>query len=119
HKNLSAGFNISYLFGRLNTAWQLVSDTAAHKFDITADRYTTVSDFTYQLGIQYHKGIQDKYRFVAGLTYTLASDLSASQDYSIRSLGWSGRLSGTDSLYSVKDEKGIIALPWTLRGGVG
>ena len=120
HKNISIGIQVSYLFGNMTTAQQLVNDTAAHKFDIAEERNIHAGDLGYSLGIQYHKGINEKYRATAGLTLDGGTTVNAKGEHTVRSTGWgASRFLVSDTLFHVDAGNTNIRLPLSLNAGVG
>jgi len=126
---LAAGFNLSYIFGQINKEQQLLFDESYNKYNIAETRKRIASDIQLQGGLQFHRDFtidssfhgkyrNNQYTFVAGATYTLGSDISAREEYFIRSMGV-GQTSGfRDTIAYIAGNKGTIALPYSLSVGV-
>lgn len=119
HPNLSIGINASYLFGTMERNQQLLFDTALHKFNIAEERKFTINDVVWQIGLQYHKSLNDKYKLDAGMTAGLGKELRTVYSYTNRSLGWGGTSQYTiDTNATMDNVIGNITLPMTLSGGI-
>ncbi len=68
-KGLSVGFNFNYLFGSSEQYNQAYLDMADSYSTVIVDKIT-MNKITYDFGIQYHREINEKYFYVAGLTYS-------------------------------------------------
>ena len=118
HKNLSIGVNINYLFGTIERNQQLSFDTSTYKFNIAQERKYIVNDFFYQLGLQFHKSLSEKYKLNLGVTYSFQSNLSSRYDFTTRSLGWGGTAPFTlDTIDYSTNTKGTIILPQAIKAG--
>jgi long-subunit fatty acid transport protein len=117
NKNFSFGFNISYLFGQLQSTQVLMIPPSYNQFNLSDERKTTVGDFNWQFGLQYRKKINKDRILTAGLSYALGNQLNASRDNVVRTVLSDG-LSTIDTISIANGEKGTIKLPYFLRGGI-
>ena len=73
--NLSAGFNVGYLWGGYTHAVELTSSTAVNK--LSKKYVTDVSNYTLDFGLQYNLNFNKKNRLTLGATYGLGHKLNA------------------------------------------
>lgn len=122
-KNVSVGFNASYIFGQINKDQKLIFPETYNKYNIDETRRRIVGDMQFQGGIQYHRDFErgiakEKYTFVAGAAYTLGAKLSAREEYFIRSMGV-GQTGGIRDTIDFKEgNKGNIQLPYSMSTGI-
>lgn len=121
-KNVSAGVNVSYVFGQLFTEQKLLIPSEYQKYNIAETRNRIIGGSQVQLGMQYHKDYElglkkEKYAFTAGATYTLAADLNGKQEHFVRSMpiGMTGFT--RDTILYTDGEKGTVKLPYALSVG--
>lgn len=123
-KNVSAGVNVSYIFGQLNTQQQFVIPPEYNKFNISETRSRIVGGTQIQGGAQYHKNYtkgvnKDKYSLTLGATYTLAAVLSGKQELFTKTMPVGSTLGTKDTIQYTDSEKGNIELPYTFSIGAG
>jgi hypothetical protein len=77
--HISVGVNLNYLFGYLNyeNAVDFLTDTYAATSVI--ENRLTIGDFTYNLGLQYHETIGEKFFFTVGAVFDNDTKLKTSQ----------------------------------------
>jgi long-subunit fatty acid transport protein len=120
-KNFSMGFNMNYLFGQTRVDQRLIIPANYYMLNTVDMRTRNIGDVQFQLGAQYHKDFErkdDKYTFVAGASYTLASKLNGYEDHIVGSMATGEILFLSDTLESKTDFKGTVDLPMMLNGGV-
>jgi hypothetical protein len=78
--NLSAGINVSYLFGSLSQSRILRFPSEDNKFAVNSRSRIVVGDFNFRYGIQYANRIGNNYRYTLGAIYENKSPLKT--DYS-------------------------------------
>lgn len=82
-KNLSAGVNISYLFGSLTQTRNLVFPMDENTFGVNSTSRAMVGDFHLRYGLQYSLNLGEDYRFTAGVVYENKTPLKTNQDWLI------------------------------------
>ena len=72
-KNLSAGFNINYLFGSIERAitYNFVGNDTSYMMDKRSQKNTQVSNLLVDLGVQYRQPLNEQYTLNTGLTCRL------------------------------------------------
>ncbi len=121
---LSVGVNTNYLFGQIIRDQKLIVPTQYNKTNLAETRRRNANDFQFEVGLQYHDTFtrgrrKDQYQFVAGLTYTFATNATANETYFMRSLGVGGTDLTVDTILFDKSKEGEIKLPMTVRFGLG
>ncbi|MFP4366138.1 MAG: hypothetical protein ACLFQA_03490 [Bacteroidales bacterium] len=81
--NISAGINISYLFGTLNQNRELQFPMADDKFSVNSTSRSMVGDLHFRYGLQYSSSIRENYRYTLGVIYENKTPLRTSQDWLI------------------------------------
>ncbi len=81
--NLSAGVNISYMFGTLNQSRELIFPESDRMFSVRSKSRAIVGDFHFRYGMQYSTRIMEDYRFTLGMIYENKTPLNADQDWLI------------------------------------
>jgi long-subunit fatty acid transport protein len=126
---LSVGFNASYIFGQINKDQQLIYPEVYNKYNIAETRRRIANGIQLQGGLQFHHDFtidtlwkrpktDNQYSFVAGLSYTMGSNITSSEEYFIRSLGV-GQTSGfRDTIAYIEGNKGTIKLPFSVSAGI-
>ncbi|MES2779843.1 MAG: hypothetical protein V4651_08070 [Bacteroidota bacterium] len=123
-KGISAGVNLSYIFGQLNTDQKLIIPTEYNKFNVAETRSRIVNGSQLQGGLQYYKDFEkgfkkEKYSFTAGASYTMAAALSGKQEYFVRTMPVGSTLGTKDTIAYTDSEKGKIELPYSFSVGLG
>ena len=131
-KNLSAGFHASYLFGsidRIGTA----EFEGSYFFNSRFTSNTSIRDFYFDYGLQYifdsipHRAkndttntkVKSDWSLVFGLTGSMPSNISASQDSLIELYQRNGNfISVRDTLLDKAGDKGDIKFPLALGFGI-
>lgn len=145
NKNFSAGVNVGYLFGQINT--QIVQSIPSnyYMFNWAVDRKDYVSGFLIDYGIQSHfdsinmsipwyktvvdsNGFEHKafvqskknyVSFTAGFSFNLQTDVNATQRYSFRTLTRGGVDYARDSIQTNDNKGGVYTMPMSLKYGIG
>jgi hypothetical protein len=68
-ENFSVGLNLNFLFGSIEQYDQIYTDRPDFYSTIVEDKIL-INDINFDLGVQYHKTIQNDYFLVAGLVYS-------------------------------------------------
>jgi hypothetical protein len=123
YKNLSAGINLAYLFGQTKQTMLLLVPREFNISNQVSNLDYFIGDASVDLGLQYadtfkYKG--DRYQWSAGATYTPSTELSATRNYNVRTLGVgvvSPSLPGKDTILLQNDQPGNITMPQKIQLG--
>lgn len=127
-KGLSVGVNGSYLYGQVKNSLLLNIPAQYNRFNIVEDRDRYLGDLYFEYGAQYKidsiaifsksKNRNNYYNLTLGATVTPASKISATDDYTVRSLGV-GRIQGTpkDTIVHDGNREGTIQFPLIFKAG--
>lgn len=121
--NISAGYNLSFLFGNINMDKKVIYGSLSSAFNFWEVNNNHIADFTSDFGVQYQKTFTNakaqKYILTIGATYALAADLKTKKTQNLRT--FTGNLDfGTikDTIYYVEDVSDITKIPAKIGGGV-
>jgi len=119
-KRLTAGLNVSYLFGTIDNVKSVEFPFASNYFNSRYINAVTANGFNFDYGLMYEKPIKHGLMFRAGFTGSLSTKVNASNsqyyyNYSISPFG--GEIV-KDSVFNASEEKGKIQLPQYWRGGI-
>lgn len=78
-ENISAGINISYLFGSLNQSREL-SFEDENVFSVNSKSRNTVGDFHIRYGLQYTNRIMEDYNYTVGIIYENKTALNTERE---------------------------------------
>lgn len=78
-RNISAGINVSYLFGSLNQTRRLLFPAAENRFSVNSKSTATIGDFSLKYGLQYNGSIRQEYEVTMGVTYENKTPLRTNQ----------------------------------------
>ncbi len=81
--NLSAGINLSYLFGSLTQDRTLLFPLSENTFSVTSQSRAIVGDFHIRYGLQYTNSFRDQYHYTLGVIYENKTPLKTDQDWLI------------------------------------
>jgi hypothetical protein len=120
---ISAGFNAAYVFGRMNTEQTLLIPESYNQYNVAETRSRIVGDMQFQGGLQYYKDFEkgarrDKYTFVAGVSYTLATQMATKEEYFARTLGVGQATGIRDTITYQNNKKGTIDFPFLFSTGI-
>ncbi len=82
-RNLSAGVNISYLFGSLNQTRRLEFPMTENRAAVNSKSQAVVGDFHLRYGLQYSNRIGNNYSFTLGVIYENKTPLNTEHDWLI------------------------------------
>lgn len=120
-KNLSFGFNASFIFGSLDKICRVTLPDSTD-FLNTKVRYSTITnDFLFNYGLQYQKDLSKKVRLTAGLVYNASTNLNSKQDSLVYRYFYSQSDNSEiikDTIINSLDNKGLITLPRCIGGGL-
>lgn len=76
-KRLSVGFNVNYLYGNIQRAisYDFQGNDSTYCMNSRRQKNTMVSNVLFDLGVQYHQPLNDKYTLHAGITARLPRDM--------------------------------------------
>jgi len=118
-KNLSVGFNASYLFGYLNQTRTITFPDSINFLSTRLINSTRINDFLFNFGTQYHKTWKSGYSIVIGLEYSASTSLTAKQDSFAYSFTTDGvNESVKDTIVNSSNVKGKIVMPQSFGGGI-
>lgn len=118
-EGLSFGFTTSFLFGGIEREKQIEFLDTTYAFNSSDKDRITVSDVSFDLGIQYEKALSEEYTFIGGVTYDVGNKLSGRRTQLIRSYRGSNlSISYLDTSKFVDAVKTNIKLPSTIGLGV-
>lgn len=128
-KTLSAGVNVSYLFGQNNYQNFFSVQSSDTMFNLLEERKRNTGDFRFEIGLQYvdsfyYRKDSSKYQWGIGLTVSPQQDISITDNYNVRTMPFgslsptSGGGLGKDTIVSRNDVAGRITLPMMVRGGI-
>jgi len=120
-KGFSVGVNVSYLFGNMTYERRAIFDDGTNNlfYNLRDVDFYRVGDLDLDYGLQYRTSVQDNWSFIAGLTLSTATKLSAehsglSQTYTLINDFENPK----DTIYSFENIKGDISLPTRLGFGI-
>jgi len=118
HKTFSIGVNASYMFGTIEQMKTLkFTDTSYLYMNLRTQNNITISDFYYNLGLQYTNKMMGKYEYTLGAVFDNKHNISATRNTLATNFYNKGGSSLVDTIINTPDEKGKIALP--MNFGVG
>jgi len=120
HRDLSLGFNVSFLFGTLKNISSVYLLDLPYVFDTRITNYTVINDFHFEAGLQYHHQLKKNYFINAGLVYQLPFGMKARKTHLVErfTASSSGYENTMDTVEYFPSQKGIIHLPGSIGGGV-
>lgn len=120
NKNLSLGFNVSYLFGSLkeNRAFEFVNDLNA--FNSRTQYKQSVSGLSFDYALQYSANLSEKTKLILGYTGNAGNDLNSSNN--IVTTRYRKNIQGeeqaaADSTFFFEGAKNTIKMPMTHTAG--
>jgi len=120
-RNLSVGFNFSYIFGTLNHQRTLTFPDSNNHWSTRMTSSTLVRSLYLDFGLQYHKNLKNGLGLTSGVTFSPGQPLSSNADF----LAVSFYHNYTSNLDIVKDTSvynqsvsGEIRIPYSLGAGI-
>jgi hypothetical protein len=119
HRDLSVGFNASFLFGTLNNIRSAYFTDLAHVFHTRLTDAMVISDVHFEAGLQYHHKFNNDHYLNAGLVYQIPIDIRGRKTFVAERFVTSttGYETTRDTVEYVNNEVGSIHLPGGLGGG--
>jgi hypothetical protein len=120
-KNLSIGFNFSYLFGNMERESIVYFPDSAYYANVRVKNNITMNDIYFNYGIQYHARLKKDLRLTAGAVFAFESKMSAKADHIVQTFfnGPSGTEYLKDTLEFDEGIKGSVIIPLTFGLGFG
>lgn len=117
-KFLSIGANLNYYFGMLNRNAEVVFSGASDFYNMQQYKSLRVNDFSFDFGAQATIPLKNKKKLILGAVFENNPKYNAIfSDITQKNLG-SGSAVDQDTLFYVKEEKGIIEFPFTYGFGI-
>ncbi len=82
-RNISAGVNVSYLFGSLSQNRDLTFHQRENMFAVKSKYRAIVGDFHFKYGLQFSDRLLEEYHYTLGVTYENKTPLSTKEDWVI------------------------------------
>lgn len=121
--SISAGYNLSFLFGNINNDKRVIYGSIPNSFNLWEVNNSHIADFTSDFGLQYQKTFtnakDEKFFLTIGATYELGTDLNTKRTQNIRTFTGNidfGALK--DTLLYIEDAKDVTSIPSRLGGGI-
>jgi hypothetical protein len=120
HRDLSIGFNASFLFGTLNHIRSAYFDDLTYVFHTRMTNSLIINDFHAEAGLQYHHMFKDDHYLNAGLTYQLPFDVRGRRTNVVERFVTSttGLETTRDTVEYLRNQGGNINMPGGLGGGL-
>lgn len=119
HRDLSLGFNVSFLFGTLNNMRSVYFNDLTYVFNTRITNSMVINDFHFESGLQYHHTFTKNFFLNAGLVYQIPFDMKGRKTYLVeRFVSSTTDLEVTkDTIEYVNNQKGKIHMPGGIGGG--
>ena len=119
-KNFSAGFNLVYLFGSLESNRSLSFPDSVYMLGTKVLNTTTVSDLKISTGLQFNQNLNDAYRLTLGLTFSPEVNINAKAKELTYNYFIGANLIDniTDTLVNIEKLKGDFVLPTDFGAGI-
>jgi len=122
YKGLSLGVNGAYLFGNLYEQKQLDFLDQSDYLNVEVSDVLKISDFKFDLGVQYEKAFDAQRSLIVGATYFLGDHINATNTvYTSRYREYTSGSSGVNVKDTIGRElvnDGVLTLPSGIAGGV-
>jgi hypothetical protein len=115
HKNISAGINMTILFGQLDRTNQFLFDDLYNVYHNNSNEKLRMSGINFDYGLQYYKPLKNDYFFNAGISLTTGKKYSADYENFIYRYTLYGT---TDTISYTSGESEKISLPGSFRAGI-
>ncbi len=113
YKNLSIGFNASYLFGSMLRQAKAIFPDSIYFSNIKQDNYVTISDMYFTYGLQYQFKLKKDIRMTAGAVFSTNTAIGAKADMIAQTffLSSDGAEYPKDTILKTAGYKGTILIP--------
>jgi hypothetical protein len=115
HENISAGINMTILFGQLNRNNQFLFDDLYNVYHNNSSEKLRMGGINFDYGLQYHRPLKNDYFFNAGLSLTFGKKYNADYENFVYRYTLFGT---TDTISYTSGESGKISLPRSVRAGI-
>jgi len=118
HRDLSWGFNASFLFGNLNNIKSVYFNDLTYVFDTRITNSIIINDFNFETGIQYHRNLKNNFYINAGLVYQIPFNMTGKKSFLVERFVASATTETTkDTIDYINIEKGNVHIPGGIGGG--
>jgi len=118
-KNLSIGFNASYLFGELNKERRAIFPSTGYYFNTKEKNTIDIGGFDFQYGLQYKQNLKKEYSLTFGATMGFASSIKAKRTILSETYAETNDIEVIkDTSYYSANNKGTINLPQRIGFGI-
>jgi len=118
-KNISAGFNVNYLFGQIKSSSLLVIPAQYYMFNLVEEKQAFYGGLLIDYGLQFHKTFHENYQLTAGVSYNMETPITANRLYNLRTLPIGRGAGYKDTISNVNDEEGKMIIPSSIKFGFG
>ena len=119
NKNLSIGFNASYIFGSIERNKSVSQPDSSYEYFTNQNERYIPSDFYLNFGMQYTAHLKKNLSLTTGLIYSVSTNLRAREDIlTTRYILSSGSQTTVDTIYKSGHLKGNITIPQTIGIGI-
>ena len=119
-KNLSIGFNASYLFGSMDRVTTILYPDSVYYTDDKKEYHITINDILFNFGIQYTVKLKNDLKMTMGGVFSSQTKIASKTDMLERTfiLGSGGTESYRDTVAILNNYKGNIVMPAMFGIGV-
>jgi hypothetical protein len=119
HRDLSLGFNVSFLFGTLNNISSIYFSDLTYVFNTRITNSTIINDFHFEAGLQYHHTFKNNWFVNGGLVYQIPYDMTGRKNYLVERFVSSTSAETTrDTIDYIHNNRGKIHYPGGIGGGI-
>lgn len=118
YKNFSAGFNLSYLFGRSNYIARDSFPNLANSFSTKRTYSTDYSDLYLKFGMQWRKKLKKNWSLCIGASFNLEKNLSAKYTFLAETYKYTIIEIIKDTAQYIPDYRVDVTLPMMIGGGI-
>jgi hypothetical protein len=119
-RNLSIGFNASYLFGSITREATVLFPDSLYLTDMKVDHNISIGDFYFNFGIQYSWLLKHDMHLIAGAVFAPDTKVRATDDKLAQTflLSADGTEHPMDTIEAANAQKGTILIPMMIGGGI-
>ena len=117
--NLSAGVNMSVLFGELNRINEYFFESDPTSFISRKEENLSIRGIGFETGLQYTINLKDRRSITSGLAWSIGSEYNSTySDFFLRFSSYGQPPWSPDTITSTEITDGRIKLPQTIRAGL-
>lgn len=116
YKNVSFGFNASYLFGSLDKTTKLAFPPDAGAYNMFSESRTVINDFYFDFGVQYQTQISTNTKMFVGLTYKMQKNIMSQTELYLDKYF---ATTSVDTIFNGTIDNSGIVLPMGIGIGLG